>query len=226
MARHRGPNPKDPALFHSDQWALLRNAVDDLCWLLTRGYPRQASLQLVGNRYNLRERQRVAVGRTSCSDRQSAERGGKSRPAGPAMAVDGFNVITTLEAALSGGVLLLCRDSAVRDMASMHGSYKRVEETPDALGLVARCCPDSELLWYLDQPVSNSGRLRQMILNYAQENGLDWRVELVKDPDPILKKCELPVITSDSAILDEAQSWFNLAGDAVERFLPDAWVVS
>ena len=50
--------------------------------------------------------------------------------------MDGFNVLTSIEAALAGGVILAGRDGCYRDMASMHGSYRKVEETrPAILGI-------------------------------------------------------------------------------------------
>ncbi len=48
------------------------------------------------------------------------------------MEVDGLNVITTLEVALAGGVLLIGRDGCMRDMASFHGNYRVVEDAPHA----------------------------------------------------------------------------------------------
>ena len=54
------------------------------------------------------------------------------------------NVLITLESALGGGVLLRCRDGCLRDMASLHGTYRIVDETDPALdalidGLGSRC---------------------------------------------------------------------------------------
>ena len=43
-------------------------------------------------------------------------------------------MLTTIEAALAGGVILAARDGAYRDMASMHGSYRKVAETPARFG--------------------------------------------------------------------------------------------
>ena len=51
--------------------------------------------------------------------------------------IDGFNVVASVESALGGGVLLLSRDGALRDMASVHGSYRLVEETHAALIAIA-----------------------------------------------------------------------------------------
>ena len=77
--------------------------------------------------------------------------------------LDGYNVLTTIEAALSGGVVLACRDGCYRDMASIHGTYRKVEETPPALMLIGKIAAElgvASCLWYLDSPVSNSGRLK------------------------------------------------------------------
>ena len=103
--------------------------------------------------------------------------------------IDGFNVLTTIEAALGGAVVLVCRDTTCRDIAGIHGSYRKVAETLPALEKlvtvlarlgVRRC------RWLFDRPVSNSGRIRGLVLEAAAERGADWSVELVDDPDPIL----------------------------------------
>ena len=52
--------------------------------------------------------------------------------------LDGYNVLTTVEAALGGGVILIARDGAYRDMASMHGSYRKVAETLPALKILGK----------------------------------------------------------------------------------------
>ena len=117
--------------------------------------------------------------------------GGSGRPraqslAGCRIEIDGYNVLTTIEAALSGGVLLLARDGALRDMASMHGSYRKVDETRPALELIGQTLAGfgvSEALWLLDRPVSNSGRLKKIIEDLAGQRGWTWQVELVHDPD-------------------------------------------
>lgn len=75
-------------------------------------------------------------------------------------------MLVTIEAALSGGVLLRCADGTLRDLASVHGTYRRVTQSADALLYIGQtlqiyqpaCCR-----WYLDKPVSNSGRLKALI---------------------------------------------------------------
>src|SRR5690606_19606795 len=111
----------------------LQAAVEELSWLWTRGYADVSSLKLVGDRHRLTTRQRLAVARAACSDAQRSRRQrhcvGADALAGQDLWIDGFNVLTSVEAALAGGVILQARDETYRDMASMHGNYRRIAET-------------------------------------------------------------------------------------------------
>jgi hypothetical protein len=67
--------------------------------------------------------------------------------------VDGFNLMITVEAGLSAGPLLLCRDECMRDLSSVHGSYRSVHETDRAICLVGELLQKPEgfsVLWLLD----------------------------------------------------------------------------
>ena len=120
-------------------------AVAELSWLLDRGYPKKAALKLVGDRHALRDRQRMAVQRCAASgaDRELRRaRQVESRAlAGETLMVDGYNVLLTVEAALSGGVLLLGGDGVVRDLTSMSGHYRRMRSTRPALEAIAHSPP-------------------------------------------------------------------------------------
>ena len=67
-------------------------------------------------------------------------------------------------------------------------------------------------VFYLDAPVSNSGRLRARILELMEGRSFETVVELVPNADVILEKEEL-VATSDAIILNHCKSWINLASD-------------
>jgi hypothetical protein len=230
--KHRGPHPEDARLFAPALWPVLREATGDLCWLLSRGYAEKSALKLVGDHYDLVARQRTAVARCSCSDSQAARRQGHcvapEQLAGQSLWLDGYNVLTTIESALGGGVVLAARDGTYRDMASMHGSYRKVSETLPALTLLGRVTAALEVrqcLWYLDRPVSNSGRLKQLIEQVAAAEGWRWRVELVQNPDVPLAETSQIVATADSAILDRCAAWLNLARETVTGYALEAWLV-
>ena len=229
--RHRGPHPDDLRLFGAVALPALQTAAAELAWLLTRGYAHESSLKLVGDRHALEARQRLAVSRSTCGDAESCRRQRMVSPqslAGRRIEINGYNVLTSIEAALSGGVLLMARDGALRDMASMHGSYRQVEETLPALELIGQTLAGfgvHEALWLLDRPVSNSGRLKKIIEDLAAQRGWTWQVELVHDPDADLIQTDEIVATADSGILDLCGTWFNLARETVERHVAGAWVL-
>lgn len=230
--QHRGPHPEDHELFSPAAYPRLLTAFSDLCWLLDRGYALPSSLKLVGDRYHLAARQRLALERSACTledlhHRRARERPPESLP-GAVVRLDGYNVLTTVEAALAGGVLLCGRDGTLRDMASMHGSYRKVQETTTAVELIGRgltALGISEAYWYLDKPVSNSGRLAQLIRQLAEKNGWNWHVEIVPSPDFELIQSPDPVATADSVILDHCQSWVNFTRWLIRGYVPRAWVV-
>jgi hypothetical protein len=236
--RHRGPHPEDERLFAPSNWPVLAQATADFSWLLTRGYAHESALKLVGDRYGLAARQRLAVARYACGDSERSER--RRRQAGPMdlpgcpLWLDGYNVLTTIEAALSGGVILAARDGTYRDMASMHGSYRKVAETLPALELLAATIAalgEVECVWYFDRPVSNSGRLKRLIEALAAYRGWPWRVELVSNPDNVLIAADAApapgviIASADSGVLDRCGRWYNLARDAVTRGVADPCLV-
>lgn len=228
MQRHRGQHPEDPKLF-ADKWLpILRQAVQDMNWLLSREYPDTPSLQLVGNRFRLTERQMIAVMRCACADNALQKRQSKQKNlpeiAGEEVMIDGYNLLITLESALSGGVILWGRDDCYRDLASIHKTYKRVEETLPALTMIGEALQNlgvRQAHWYFDSPVSNSGRLKVMLLELAQEKGWNWTAETVFNPDKVLIDAQKIVITSDSWILDECASWFNMLDYLIKNCVPD-----
>jgi hypothetical protein len=228
----RGPHPRDETCFSAQELPRLRAAVTDLCWLLTRGYSAKAALVLVGDRHRLRARQRKAMQRCACSQ-QAYERRERHRVetealTGQALLIDGYNVLLTVEAALSGGVLLLARDGVLRDLAALSGSYRRVKTTEPALDLVADLLEKwgcSEAHWLFDRPISNSGRLKALIEARAAEKDWPWIVELVPNPDRQLRETSHVIATADSGILDRCERWLNLARLAVEQRVPRAWVL-
>jgi hypothetical protein len=229
---HRGADPRDAEAFAPSAWPALRAAVSDLSWLLGRGYAETAALKLVGDRWSLTERQRAAVRRSACSDAALARR--RHHQAAPdvlrgrPVAIDGFNVLTTIEAALGGAVILRARDGCDRDLAGVHGSYRKVEETVPAIHLVGERLAALGLepgLWTLDSPVSNSGRLKGVLLEIARARGWSWQVELVISPDPLLARSPEIVATADSAILDRCDRWVSLARLVVATAVPEANVV-
>ena len=229
---HRGPHPQDKKLFAASETGKLRLAVDDFSLLLTKGYADKSALKLVGDRFSLTERQRMAIMRNSCSDQQ-LERRNRHRLAienlaNQKVAIDGYNVLITVEAAMSGGVIFKGRDGCFRDLASIHGTYRKVTETIPALRLIGRFLEEAgaaKTKWFLDRPVSNSGRLKKLIEELAAESEWNWDVELVLSPDSELIRTDLVAASSDSVVLNRCKIWVDLARAIIEEKLPKAWII-
>jgi len=228
MRRHRGPSPEDGIFRDPERVDRLRRAVGDLSWLLHRGYSPKAAGELVGNRYQLSARERLALSHASW---ERSERDGEVSPEeldGERVCIDGFNLLITLETALGGGVLIRGVDGRIRDLANVHGSYSLREETGEAVTLVLeelRRLGVSETLWYFDRPVSNSGRLASLVEETGRWLGTKTKAVAVDWVDSLLKECEGIVVTADAAILDSGVRWFDLAGWIIRERIPTAWIV-
>jgi len=229
---HRGPHPADEKLFAADAISNLQLATADFSLLLTRGYAEKGALKLVGDRFSLTERQRLAIMRSACSDEQLASRNehrvALESIAGQSIAIDGYNVLITVEAAMSGGVIFKGRDGCFRDLASIHGTYRKVTETIPAVELIGQFLQEvgaGKALWLLDSPVSNSGRLKTLIGELARKNNWDWEIELLLSPDAKLVKTDLIVASSDSVVLDGCKRWTNLAAEIITQKLPSSTII-
>lgn len=222
--RNRGKKSKDDEIFGPKWRPFFKQAVDDCCFLLTRGYAIKSVSQLVGNRYRLNSRQRHALRRMISSDQAVAARNEKGCTVEALrwarVEVDGFNLLILLENILSGAYIFKCRDGTYRDISSVHGSYKSVVKTEEAIHLVGdmlAVLQPASVKWYFDRPVSNSGQLKSLFLQISEAKGWNWEVELVFSPDKMLAGSSAIVITSDAWILDETSRWFNFGAYLIEK---------
>jgi hypothetical protein len=138
--------------------------------------------------------------------------------------VDGYNVLITLETALSGGPVLACLDGCVRDIASVGARHRHSDHTDRALERVSAFlgpCPPGSVRWLFDEPVSGSGDLA----GYVRRVRPDWESRTVPDPDGELARFAGVVCSSDAAVLDRASQWIDLAGEIIRAHLPEAWLL-
>ncbi len=229
---HRGPHPADAKLFAAGKIEDLRSALTDFSLLLTKEYADKSALKLVGDRFSLTERQRLAVMRSACSDQKLQSRKQNevniNDITGQLIVIDGYNVLITVEAAMSSGVIFKGRDGCFRDLASIHGTYRKVTETIPAVELIGEFLREIgvvKALWLLDSPVSNSGRLKTLIGELAKKNNWNWDIELLLSPDYELVRTEEIIASSDSVVLDGCRKWVNLAKEIIKQKLPSAKVI-
>lgn len=222
----RGYSPNDSKEFGSNSIAILLKAGRDLQYLLNQGYKIKGASTFVGNHYLLSERQRLALVRAvSSNDCIRARKNKEIEKISPESVVniDGFNTIITLEVALSDSLLLKCMDGTTRDLAALRGTYRLIDKTETAIMLIGRSLEENKVgkaIFYLDAPVSNSGRLKQKIIELLASFTFDVEVEVINNVDTVLEKFE-NVITSDAIILDKCISWINLNAKIIEEMNAD-----
>ncbi len=68
----------------------------------------------------------------------------------------------------------------------------------------------------LDEPASNSGRLKALTAEIGENDPLTPDIQIMKEADRVLWEKE-NAITSDSVMPDHCRSWINLAARCVEK---------
>ena len=139
--------------------------------------------------------------------------------AGKEVWIDGFNTIITLEVLLSDSPLFECMDGAIRDLAALLGTYRLIPETIEAIRLLFGILTGwnvTKANILLDEPVSNSGRLKCLMAEIGEAYSLELDIRILKDVDRTLYGKEF-IITSDSIILDHCGSWINLVSECMRK---------
>ena len=225
----RGYSPKDTLEFGPKAQPLLNLAAEEIYYLINRGYDIKSCSTFIGNHYLLSERQRLVLARMLSPRKSLTHRQEKLLPPDAKLDtvhIDGFNTIITLEIALSGSLLIQGLDGTVRDIAGLRGTYRIIDKTEAAVSLILNYLDTAKVnhaVFYLDRPVSNSGRLKQLIEETAANHKVNVTFEIINDVDRILYPLA-NVITTDAIILDKCKSWYNLNRYIIEQNIEEPWV--
>jgi hypothetical protein len=204
---------------------ILQRAAKDFRFLLDRGYPRKAALDLVGNRHGLIFEQRHLLHRGVFSQGDSKSRKEKKVPirsiGGKPLAIDGHNVLITVEAGMSGRPLVMGDDGFIRDISGLSGSFRKTESSQRALHVILKTLNEfrlSHTLFLFDAPMSNSGRLASEVRNRMRKAGIPGDALAIRVPETILVGFPGLVATSDTAIIDRSSACVvDLAGEILRK---------
>ena len=209
----------------------LWEAAEDLRYLLNRDYPRDASLQLIGNRYYLDSDHRHLLRRGVFADAIAQERRNKrvflQEIKGKGLAIDGHNCIITLESALKGRPIIQADDAFIRDIAGVSSGYKESAETEQALEMIMdllRTANPLEVRFLLDAPISGSGELASRIRGLMGEGGIPGDASAIKVPERIMARYDGIIVSSDTAVIDCAEQVFDLAGHLIVEHLKTPYI--
>ncbi len=110
-------------------------------------------------------------------------------------------------------------DGTIRDLAALRGTYRVIPETEKAARLffdILKEAGVSKINILLDEPVSNSGRLKTLLAEVHEDYSVELDIRIKRDVDRALYEKEY-VVTSDSIILDNCVSWVNISKECTKR---------
>ena len=201
---------------------LLPEAAADFRFLLARGYPRKAALALVGNRYGLDEIARRLLHRGVFAPKVGAARRAKLRLlrdlAGQPLALDGHNVLITLECAGKGLPLVAADDGFIRDVGEVSRAFRVSEATDRVLAQVADYLADQgagPVEVFYDAPLSRSGELARRTQEIFASRGIPAQATAVPVPERLLSDFPGAIATSDTALIDGHETVVDLAGEII-----------
>jgi hypothetical protein len=207
----------------NQRWPQLPAAAADFRFLLARGYPRMAALGLVGNRYGLDAMARRLLHRGVFAPEVAAARRAKLRllrEVGLPLALDGHNVLITLECAARRLPLVAADDGFIRDVGEISRAFRVSEATDRGLARLADYLADraaGPLEVFYDAPLSRSGELARRTREIFASRGLMVQAAAVPVPERLLENFAGAIATSDTALIDTHDPVVDLAGEIIRQ---------
>ncbi len=180
-----------------------------LRWLFDHGYPKTASIKIVGDRHRLNKAERQMLYRGVTSTEAAARRRTLIIPpedaVGESLGVDGHNVVLTIANYISGIPVFEADDGIIRDIGALHGRIHNWNVMERSLNLIADALHRldmTRLSIVFDAPISHS-RDHAAYLESKLKDCSGVNVNIVPSGDRALKDAEIGFIaTSDSALID------------------------
>ena len=141
------------------------------------------------------------------------------------LAIDGYNVLITIESALSGRPLISSNDGFIRDISGLSGNFRKTS-TDEAIQRILDALREAKprhALFLFDAPISKSGLLAREIREILKDENLSGDARAVKVPEKTLIGFPGIVATSDTAIIDQSPRVMDLAGHIIRnRIKPES----
>ena len=203
---------------------LVLTASVDFYFLQSRNYPRDRSLEMVGNRYNLTVKERNLLRRGVFGQKEALTRRGKHSyfvPGKPeSLGIDGHNVHITVESAILGRLILKANDKALRDISEISSNFRLTDVSFFAAEMICRFLEQQdirEVAIYFDAPISRSGELARLYNDLFKKHGIRGRASAVDVPERHLPYEQAIIASSDSAVIDRAVKWIDLAAMVISQ---------
>ena len=199
-------------------------AAKDLRYLLERGYRRESALRLIVDKYQLLMKQKLLLYRAVYDASTAAKHKEKivtvDKIKASKLAIDGYNVLITVESGLRGELLILCDDGFIRDISAVHGKYRITSTTERALSMLVKALKElkpANSNFFFDAQVSKSGELASRVRRTLKRSGLNGSAYAVERADVSTLNFGDVVATSDSVLISKAGAVFDLAGEILKK---------
>ncbi len=186
-------------------------AAEEYLWILSRGYPQNSALKLVGDKFMLPRDMRQVLYRGVVPGAQARDRLAKigSVRRGDLVLIDTYNVLFTVNNYLLGRPLFISNDGMLRDAGEMKGRIINKPQFSRAVSMmleILQMWPEATFIHYLDEPVSRSGRLSIELCKEMVQMEIEGDAHTAASPDQMLIQEKSDAIcTSDGAIIDQYQ---------------------
>lgn len=200
-----------------------REALEDLRFLLNRGYDKSASIRFVGDKYLLNREQRLLLYRAVYPECISILH--KSKLVNPEhiednlLLIDGFNVLWTIISAIKGHPVYLCDDGIVRDLSEIHGAIKYWDiftNLKPIISFIPRLKP-KKIIFFFEQQISRSGEIAATVRKLLSEINIEGEARTVQSPDYELICSNGVIATSDSIVIEKSRRIFDFAGYVIRK---------
>ena len=189
----------------------VRQAAEEYLWILSKGYPKNAALKLVGDKFMLPRDMRQVLYRGVIPDKLATTRREKIAAVrkGDLVLIDTYNVLFTVNNYLLGKPLFISNDGILRDAGEMRGRIINKPQFSRAISLlleVLKMWTGATYVHYLDEPVSHSGRLSIELCKDMVQMGIEGDAHTVKSADQsLIEEQSDAICTSDGGIIDQYQ---------------------
>ena len=199
-------------------------ACEDFRIILDRGYHRENALNFVADHHLLNNSERMFVSKFVHSQKDADDIRHKLKDgsylSGRHLAVDGFNVLITVENHLNGGECILCQDGLLRDNLISFSNYKVRESTEKAAEKVLEYLLEVKpktVRWIFDSQISGSGRLAKKIMDKLDAAGIPGESITSPQADSQLSHLNLLTATTDPNLIKQLTQIVDIPQNIINK---------
>jgi hypothetical protein len=158
---------------------LIDEAMEELRFLLDRGYRKDDASRFVSDTHHLNPTERNILFCRTFSREDVEKTMSKIKPIeyvrGQLLMVDGFDVLTTVQDIISGAKMLACQDGIIRKSSIFDSSYIIRDSTRDAADRaieVLASYPPRNVSWVFDSQIIGSSALAEYVREKLEEKNI------------------------------------------------------